>query len=292
MCEISDQGSNHIIDPLARLASRGSDPYTIAGLELFDRFVEEVRLGSGSKDFDVGYYTKHRPRFEETLSILPPAALDQGRALELGATDFVQIALQHIFGYTEIYGTVFSPHVEDKNRHRHLRVGTHETTSHTYSINLEHDLVPVPDEYFDLTMCCEVLEHMDIDPMFMLSELNRVSRDGAWLVLTTPNSCSSRNVWKILQGYRPHFFMQYEVSRSPYRHNVEWDVHAVAQLSRAAGFEPVSLRTVDVFELPVLAAQELLIRNALPTDNRGDCIFLLARKVSGVVDRWPNGIYV
>jgi len=261
-------------------------------LELFDRYVEEVRLLAGNKDFDVGYYTKHRSRFEETLAILPPAALDQGRAIELGATDFLQVALEHVFGYTEIHGTVFSPHIADKIGRRHLRVGTRETTSQTYSINLESELVPVPEGYFDLALCCEVLEHMDIDPMFMLGELNRVCRNGAWLVLTTPNCCSARNFWKIAQGYRPHFFMQYEVSRSPYRHNVEWDVHAVAQLSRAAGFEPVSLRTLDVFEPTLPAALELLDRNGLPTDHRGDCIFLLARKVSGVVNRWPDGLYV
>jgi hypothetical protein len=290
--ENSDQGRNSKFDPQARLADRSADQLTLAGLELFDRYVQEVRLLAGSKDFDVGYYTKHRSRFEETLAILPPAPPGHSRAIELGATDFVQVALQHIFGYSEVHGTVFSPHVADKIGHRHLRVGTHETKSLTYSINLEHDLIPMPDEYFDLALCCEVLEHMDIDPMFMLSELNRVSRNGAWLVLTTPNSCSSRNVWKIAQGYRPHFFMQYELSRSPYRHNVEWDVHAVAQLSRAAGFEPVILRTLDVFELPVQAALDLLIRSGLPTDNRGDCIFLLARKVSGVVDRWPHGIYI
>ena len=44
------------------------------------------------------------------------------------------------------------------------------------------------------------------------------------MVLTTPNSCSGRNFWKIAHGYRPHFYMQYEKSRSPYRHNIEYDV--------------------------------------------------------------------
>ena len=162
----------------------------------------------------------------------------------------------------------------------------------TFSVNLESDILPLPAEQFGLVLCCEVLEHMDIDPMFMLAEVNRVCRLGGELVLTTPNCCSARNFWKIAQGYRPHFFMQYERSRSPYRHNIEWDVHAVVQLARAAGFEPVSLETLDVFEPPMPEALGLLTKNQLTTDHRGDCIMLRARKVSGVVDRWPAGIYI
>lgn len=261
-------------------------------LNLFDTRVEDLRKMASSQDFDAEYYTKHRLRFEETLAIIPKAPQGPSRAIELGATDFMQVALRHVFGYGDVQGTVFSPHIADKIMRRHLRIGASETTNWTYSIDLENELIPVPEGYFDLALCCEILEHMDIDPMFMLAELNRVCRTGGWLVLTTPNCCSARNFWKIAQGYRPHFFMQYEVSRSPYRHNVEWDVHAVVQLARAAGFDPVSLRTRDVFEAPLPEALRFLHKNGLSTDHRGDCIFLLARKVSGVVSRWPDGIYV
>jgi len=36
----------------------------------------------------------------------------------------------------------------------------------------------------------------------------------------------------------------------------------------------------------------LLGAYGLPIDHRGADTFLVARKVSGVVDRWPHGIYV
>jgi SAM-dependent methyltransferase len=265
---------------------------TAKGLRLFDAHVEELRRRASGSDFDEGYYSKHRARFAQTLEIVPRAPHESSRALELGATDFFQVTLKHLYGYAEVFGTQFSTRVEEKIHRRTINIENLASVNMMFSVNLENELLPLPDEYLDLVMCCEVLEHMDIDPMFMLAELNRVCRLGAALVLTTPNCCSARNFWKIAHGWRPHFFMQYEVSRSPYRHNIEWDVHAVAQLARAAGFEPESLQTHDVFEEPMPEALNLLEANGLPTIHRGDCIFMVARKVSGVVDRWPAGVYV
>jgi SAM-dependent methyltransferase len=261
-------------------------------LRLFDTYVTELRQKAGGGDFDETYYTKHRARFGQTLSVLPVAHRSGARALELGATDFIQVALRHLYGYDEVIGTQFTQRIEEKLYRKALSVGGLSTENLTTSVNLEQELLPLPDGTLDLALCCEVLEHMDIDPMFMLGELNRVCASGAALVLTTPNCCSARNFWKIANGYRPHFFMQYEISRSPYRHNVEWDVHAVAQLARAAGFEPERLETHDLFEPPHLEGIALLRKNNLPLEHRGDCIIMLARKVSDVVDRWPAGIYI
>lgn len=262
------------------------------GLSLFDAHVMKLGQEASGFDFDESYYTKHRLRFERTLQMVPPAARHSAKALELGATDFFQVALHHLYGYGEVVGSQFSSHIEQKMYRKTVTVGAYAGSNLTISVNLENELLPFPARHFDLVMCCEVLEHMDVDPMFMLCELNRVCAAGAALVLTTPNCCSARNFWKIAHGYRPHFFMQYEKSRSPYRHNVEWDVHAVAQLARAAGFEPEHLETHDVFEAPCEEGVALLEKNNLPLEHRGDCITLRARKVSGVCDRWPEGLYV
>ena len=259
---------------------------------LFDQYIADLAKKSAGTDFNESYYLKHRDRFKATLALLPTAEGTGASVLELGATDFFQVVLRYIFGYSKVYGTQFSSRIEEKLYQKELSICDFSSTNLTFSVNLEQELLPIPDSTIDTVMCCEVLEHMDIDPMFMLSELNRVCKIGGSLVLTTPNCCSARNFWKIAQGHRPHFFMQYELSRSPYRHNIEWDVHAVAQLSRAAGFDPVILETMDVFEAPVPQAISFLKKHNLETAHRGDGIFLLAKKVSPVVDRWPVGIYV
>jgi SAM-dependent methyltransferase len=263
-----------------------------SGMMLFDTYVGELKQKSSSSDFDESYYTKHRARFEATLAAVPLADSAGCQALELGATDYFQLALRHLFGYERVIGTQFSQNIEEKYYTKEFIIADRRTKNLTISVNLEHEFLPIPENSINLAMCCEVLEHMDIDPMFMLGELNRVCAPGASLIITTPNCCSARNFWKIAHGFRPYFFMQYEISRSPYRHNIEWDVHGVAQLCRAAGFEPYHLETRDVFEDPLPEANELLRSAGLPLENRGDCIISAARKVSSVTDRWPPGIYI
>lgn len=274
------------------MSEEGRDtPFVRAGLEMFDAHVAAL-VEKQRSDFNPDYYRVHRTRFAETLALIPFAPNEYAVALELGATEFFQVALSCIFGYGEVVGTRFSGNIEEKRYRRTYTVGDATSVNLTMSLDLESELLAMPDGSVDLVLCCEVLEHMDIDPMFMLSELNRVCRKGATLVVTTPNCCSGRNFWKIAHGHRPHFFMQYEKSRSPYRHNLEYDVHAVRRITTAAGFFPKLLMTRDVFETPVPESLAFLESHGLDTTNRGDGIFLVATKETQVMDRWPSDLYV
>jgi SAM-dependent methyltransferase len=254
-----------------------------------DGFLQSLREADGSATFSYEYHLKHKKRFEETERLL--RTLSGKRAVEIGATDYFQVTLKQI-GYHEVWGTVFSDNAELKLYERDVFVAGHSTPSKTVSLDIERELFPVEDGHFDLILFCEVLEHLDIDPMFSLVEFNRILPIGGKLLLTTPNCCSARNTWKILKGYRPHFFMQYERSRSPYRHNFEHDVHSVTRLLESAGFKIDYLSTLDVFEEPVPEAVAFLKRNGLPTQHRGDDIFAVATKVGPVNDRWPSELYV
>ena len=262
-----------------------------AALDLFDRHVAEMQDAFAGADFDAGYYTKHRARFAETLALIPPGHA-QSRALEIGATAFLQIALHAVFGHGEVMGTESSTLIEHKRYRKKIAVAGIEASNLTVSIDIENDIFPFPDASFDLVLCCEVIEHLDVDPMFMLAELNRICRPDGVLLLTTPNCCSARNLWKIAHGWRPHFFMHYMRDRSPYRHNFEYDIHGLSLLLRAAGFSIEHLATRDVFEPTLPEAAEFIARNNLPAEFRGDDIFILARRTGEVSDRWPEGMYV
>lgn len=256
-----------------------------------EAFLQSLGVGNIPSTFTTKYHKTHIKRFEETIRLIGTAKRGR-RVLEIGATDLFQLALATNFGFGEVWGTVFSDDPEEKLHPRTVTAAGHSVTATTVSLDIESELFPVTAGYFDLILYCEVLEHMDIDPMFALTEFNRILPIGGQLILTTPNCCSARNTWKILQGYRPHFYMQYEKSRTPYRHNFEYDVHAAKQLVEAAGFHVDRLYTQDVFEEPVPEALDFLKRNHLPLDHRGDDIFILATKVGPVVDRWPYGMYV
>ena len=262
------------------------DDLISSGMQFFDHFVANLtdRLAQS-------YFLSHRSRFEKTLSFIPPAG-SGGHAIELAATDFFQISLKSLFGYSVVSGTQKNPNIEEKLCYKTFEIGKSQSKNLIVSIDLESELLPFEDKTIDLVICCEVIEHLDVDPMFMLSEINRVCKLGAHILLTTPNCCSARNFWKIAHGYRPHFFMQYEKSRSPYRHNIEYDVSALVTLVTAAGFVARRIETHDVFEPLMQEAIDLLKQNDLPLSYRGDGIFLLAQKISGINDRWPQGIYV
>lgn len=274
----------------AELASPQQTPRNIE--ELFEIFIKDIEGNSGQSGFNSSYYMGHRSRFIKTGDLIPKASAPKSIALETGATDLLQVALKNLFKYDTVVGTVFSDKIEEKRLIRKYEIGELKAENLTVSINLENEFLPFQDETVDLVVCAEVLEHMDVDPMFMLSEFNRVLKPGGTLIVTTPNSCSSRNFWKIAQGYRPHFFTQYEKSRSPYRHNFEYDVHAVAQIAASAGFSVDCLETHDVFEPAHEGGLELLQRCNLPTEHRGDGIFGRFMKTSGVLDRWPASLYV
>ncbi|MBB5374317.1 class I SAM-dependent methyltransferase [Acidocella aromatica] len=262
-----------------------------AALGLLDRYIKVLQNATGSSEFNQNYYLTHRARFARTLELIP-AAKGNKKALEIGATAFFQVALREVFGYGFVAGTAFSERVEEKIYRRTIDVAGHRAENLTLSINVENDIFPFPDASLDFVLCCEVIEHLDVDPMFMMSEINRICALGGQLLLTTPNCCSARNVNKMLNGWRPHFHMQYYRNRSPYRHNFEYDVHALVALVKAAGFEVEHVASHDVFEAPMPDIVEMLNRQEFPTDFRGDCLFLMARKTCAIRDRWPAEMYV
>jgi len=60
----------------------------------------------------------------------------------------------------------------------------------------------------------------------------------------------------------------------------------------AAGFTVVELETEGVWMRSNPAIIELLKEFNLPTENRGDNIFALARKTGAPIERYPKELYV
>lgn len=262
-------------------------------LDTYISWIEnEASRGSARFDlFSVDYVKSHERRYRKTLELINKvSSIDS--VIEIGATDFFQIYMKNVIGSSHVWATIFSDDIEQKYYSKVFEAAGFTCESQVVSINLENEMVPVNDGSFDLVVFCEVLEHLDIDPMFCMSEINRLLKDGGYLILTTPNSCSARIAYKCCLGYRPQFHMQYERSRSPYRHNFEYDSHSLTELLTASGFSIEILDSHDVFDDTWPEAVEFLKRNKLPLDNRGDDFFVLAQKKSQVVDRWPSSLYI
>lgn len=235
------------------------------------------------------YHITHTRRIARTLQIL----VDQkpkGRLLELGTSGTMTLAIQALLPDVEVVVTNFD--LTQPFTHKYsVTIGKYSNTFTAYAINLEIDSIPDKNASFDWILCCEVIEHMDVDPMFMLSEVNRLLKTNGRLLLTTPNVVSSRGLTKMMSGIEPYFYMQYQKNGSPYRHNYEYSIHSLMQVLKAAGFDG-SVWTEDCFEDSMPSVVSRLNSAGFNIMHTGDNIISLSSKVSKVINRYPPEIYV
>jgi 2-polyprenyl-3-methyl-5-hydroxy-6-metoxy-1,4-benzoquinol methylase len=141
-------------------------------------------------------------------------------------------------------------------------------------------------------LCCELIEHLQSDPLHMLWECNRVLQPDGFLLLTTPNIASVRALEGVLIGCTPYLMSQYNRETPVDQHNREYAPYEVGIALAAAGFTVVELETEDVWARSNPAILEMLKEINLPTDKRGDNIFALARKTGAPVERYPKEFYI
>lgn len=142
----------------------------------------------------------------------------------------------------------------------------------------------IANQSVDLLVCTEVLEHLsDLPEGFQdsfkktgliatLKECYRVLKPGGHLFITTPNASSVVQMINILTGGAPWFYSL---------HVREYTVDELITELKSIGFEVEHWRTVhcltvdqDTDYSPIF---QMLLNYHLPTSNRGDDIFLIAR---------------
>lgn len=214
----------------------------------------------------------------------------KGKLLEIGTSSIVPIILDILVPRLEVHVTEYDLTKAEKGA-KTIKMGDNIRRVPAYRVNLETTPLPIEDETFDYIMCSEVIEHMEQDPMFMLSELNRVLKPGGLMILTTPNIASSSGINRILKGLDPYFYMQYRRAGTPDRHNYEYTVYSLSKVLQAAGFDG-SAWTEDTFSAPAQLPIEGLQRLGFSMQHLGDNIFTVSKKTGPVVDRYPSVIYV
>jgi glycosyltransferase involved in cell wall biosynthesis/SAM-dependent methyltransferase len=243
------------------------------------------------------YISEHKTRLVKTLELIPEGDAHKS-ILEMGAYMQITPALKTRLGYGYVRGCYYG------------KLGTTEHKA-AYSVNgerfdcdidlfdAERDRFPYADEAFDTVVCGELIEHLPSDPMHLMCEVNRILKPGGHLLLTTPNIASIHGIAAILNREHPGFFVAYvkptEDGSVDARHSREYTPSEIYRLMLDAGFEVAKLDTGAFGEDPHPEHDwvwGVLKSNNLASDLRGDGIYCLGRKVSGVLQRWPAWLYV
>ena len=102
--------------------------------------------------------------------------------LEIGSfLGVASIALKTI-GYN-----VFALDIPEFYQSRTLRALYEKNGIPFNGVNLRQYALPYEDQFFDAVIVCEVIEHLNCNPLPVLKEINRVLRRGGYLYIATPN---------------------------------------------------------------------------------------------------------
>jgi SAM-dependent methyltransferase len=242
---------------------------------------------------EAAYFKTHMRRLISTLQRIPPAQSSADRLLELGSRSPLAPAIRRYSGYNEIFGVDVWESAEKLIRKTvRQKNGTDSYTFEVRNFNVERDPFPYPDNFFQVVLCCELIEHLRRDPMHMLWECNRVLAEGGYLILTTPNITSARAIEAVLLGCTPYLYSHYNINEVLDQHRREYAPREIGEALAAAGFTVDELETQDVWLRSNPAIIDLLEDLLIPTELRGDNIFVRGRKTGAPVERYPKSLYV
>lgn len=236
---------------------------------------------------DSDYIRGHSARLAISECILDNLG-ELGKTLEIGFSDVL-----HRFSYQKSSRWDITNYDDSNLKVRDIKlngIGSSDFPSKEFSLNLEQSPLNTFESKWNTVLLFEVLEHMEIDPMFLLESINNVLPINGKLIISTPNSASTRIFYKCLVGDHPSFYMKY--SGLLYRHNFEYTSSILEDLLKAAGFNIDNIFTIDAFENPLPIASKILNSIEISNkNNRGDNIFAVCTKKTDVVDRFPKTLY-
>ncbi|MCI0525407.1 MAG: methyltransferase domain-containing protein [Acidobacteria bacterium] len=248
--------------------------------------------GFYSDDADAtGYIQLHRDRLIRTVELVPVGDRDQ-RLLELSSYLQMPLLVKRYGDYGEVAVTNWwDGEPREKIINVRNKAAGEEYSFPMKNVDVDRDPFPFDDNYFDVALCCELIEHLREDPMHMLIELNRVVKWGGLLVLTTPNITSAFSVQEALAGRSPNIYSLYNRRSPADRHSREYTPADVRTALEAAGFKVLKLFTENVWHKTDEEFLAWLDHTDVPRELRGDNIYAVGRKQSLQIERYPYDLY-
>ncbi len=146
-----------------------------------------LEIESAIKDQkEKSYFWTHEVRYKFILEQIQKIAGDKKLViLDIGCFPYHIGKALEIMGH-DVYG-IASAHEPIKNKNIEV-------------LNIEKDKFTFKDNFFDIVLFNEVIEHLPQSPIIPLKEIHRVTKKEGLLMITTPNITRSINRIKILFG--------------------------------------------------------------------------------------------
>jgi SAM-dependent methyltransferase len=244
--------SRLLADPPKRIVMRAlRAPLPVLGGVPKPAILEALRTLSidGGDPSDLHQYAEADcERFIRTVDLIPPGS---GSLLEIGANPyFISLLLRWFRPDLELaYSNFFAISGGTAAQTVSVRAPSGALEEHRFdfaNLNIEADRFPFDDGRFEGVLFCEVIEHLQMDPLHALREIWRVLKLDGFLILTTPNVARLVNVMRLVDGSNP--YDPYS-GHGPYgRHNREYTGAEIKELLRFAGFDEESIFTCDVHD--------------------------------------------
>lgn len=142
------------------------------------------------KQWNLNYFEKSKNRYTHSIQIVKKY-YDGGKILEIGSAPFHLTYCLKKMKYP-IVGVDISP--------ERLNDFITKNSLNILKCNIENEKLPYPDNSFRFILFLEVFEHMRIDPISTLLEINRVLHPEGVLLISLPNLYSLPKIINYLRG--------------------------------------------------------------------------------------------
>jgi len=160
-------------------------------------------LSIGDADGEYRYLSTHRYSYIRTISDLvtyfTETNINSIKVLEIGCfLGLVSMALSKL-GFIVTVGDI-KEFISCKN----LQYKFNKYNITYAELNLSDYKLPFNDEEYDAVIMCEVLEHLNFNPLPVIKEINRIIKPNGLFYLALPNIARLDNRLKMLQGKSIH----------------------------------------------------------------------------------------
>lgn len=193
-----------------------------------DRFVmENPKL----EEFVLTSFIDHRNRYLNDIRLVNKYFKRSGRVLEIGSLPCQMTYCLKRIGF-KVVGVDISPRILSKFIFRY--------NLEVKKCDIEKQRLPFRNNYFDNILFNEVFEHLRIDPLSTLKEVNRVMKPGGLLILTTPNLYAFHKIimFNIGMGFNNPYLEFEKLTRYGYMGHIrEYSTSEIKEILKKTGFK-------------------------------------------------------